>query len=112
MESCRGKFRDLKLLTVPALHIFSCINLVIDRYAELCKNNTNRYRLRRPHDLVLEIYNGKFAEKNPIYSGTRFFNRLPQDIKKLVSGDPNKIKNVVKKYLIEKELYTINEFLA
>lgn len=110
MESCRGLFRELQMLTTPSIYIFNCVKLALDKHNGEKIEVKCRYQLRNPYDLSLESYTGKFADKNPFYSGVRFYNRLPNELKRIPKSQRNVMK-IIKNYLIEKEYYSVKEFL-
>jgi hypothetical protein len=49
------------------------------------------------------------VQKGVLYSGSRFFNYLPQQIKNL-SGDLKSFKRKLKHFLIDHEFYKLDEF--
>lgn len=85
MEKGMSKFKHLNMLNVPAIHINSCISLVLEKYSEIKMRSLHRFLFRCQQDLL-----GKYAEKSPYYSGVRFFKRLPEEIKSLIDNK-NKI---------------------
>lgn len=90
MEKGMSKFKHLNMLNVPAIHINSCISLVLEKYSEIKMRSLHRFLFRCQQDLPLESFTGKYAEKSPYYSGVRFFKRLPEEIKSLIDNK-NKI---------------------
>ena len=108
LVSCRSLFKNLGVLTLPAIYILECICLV--------KNNRNRvdnfdhdYNTRaRKFNIRLPQHNTTLFSKHDIYVGSKLYNLLPLKIKQEASY--KKFKENLKNYLIDMEPYTIEEF--
>jgi hypothetical protein len=109
-ESCRGLFKELKILTLTSQYILSLLFFVVhnkDFFApnSVCHNFTTTYKndLHVPH-ASLTIY-----QREIFYSGIQIFNALPMTIKD-TSGDPKKFKVALKPYLLTHSFYKLDEF--
>ena len=108
MCTCRGSFRELKIMTVFALYIFECImflfkNRNIFSSASVHTYNTRNYNIMYPqHRLAI-------TEKSPYYMCVKLFNKLPLDMKSITNVKT--LKRKLKQVLINIEPYSINDFL-
>jgi hypothetical protein len=69
------------------------------------KNTRNKFNLYVPQIRLTKYQKGVY------FAGIKFFNHLPQKIKKL-SSDTNKFKRELKKFLLLGSFYSIEEFLS
>nr|CAI5846563.1 unnamed protein product [Callosobruchus analis] len=107
--SCRGKFRQLKLLTLTGIFIYEIGKYVFSNKAEFTVNkdhndyNTkNRNHLRIPHDRL------QITCSAPHSLGLKIYNQLPDVIKNLKTLCVFKQK--LRCFLVEKELYWLDEY--
>lgn len=108
-QSCRKVFKEINILTLPSLYIFKCLVFVhknMDRFSS--EQHSHSYNTRFKNQLQYPIHRLKLFENTPYYMGLKFYNKLPNCVKEL---NINKFKIVVKKLLINKEYYDVNEFL-
>lgn len=110
-DSCRGRFKEMNVLTVYALYIFECIIFLVknqhkfEKFENLHQNYDTRslnYNVP-PHRLAL-------TEGLPTNTCISFFNRLPARLK----GDKNNIqlfKKSLFSILLNVEPYSIKEFI-
>lgn len=109
-ESCRGKFRSARLLTVPALYISECL-LFNFKY----KERFEQYLPDHQHNTRMQVnYNYprhglSMFEKGPSYSSIKLFNKLPANIKCI--GTFRLFKREIHDLLVNLEPYSISEFL-
>lgn len=105
-DSCKGEFKNLKIMTSVALYIREVIlyadGEVLPRGEDLHKHNTrhaSRYNLPAHH---LTLY-----EKKPSYMGVKLHNLLPEELR---SRTGNGLKAELDKWLLNRPFYTIEEF--
>ena len=110
-ESCRGHFRDLKVLTLPSLYIFECIKLILKNIGKLkTQNEIHSHFTRGRHNLVLPCPSLELFKRDPNYVGMVCYNKLPENLKIICrNGKIAQFKSKLKNYLNERELYNINE---
>ncbi len=83
----------------------------------LCNNLTlykpnisyHKHDTRRKLDLHCELKNLSMVQKGVHYTSTKVFNALPSEIKTSVN-EPSKFKQVLKQFLLEKSIYTLDEY--
>lgn len=109
-DSCRQKFKSLKILTLSSLYIYSILNFVKLNFENFTQHSSNHdYDTRGNNNLQYDIHRLELYKMNPYYQGALFYNKLPDDIKKCCSIA--QFKSHLKHYLIENCFYTVNEFL-
>lgn len=112
MESCREHFKELKVLTVPALYIFKCVMLVSNtlHQVDVSRNgDTHDYHTRNRNDVRPEHHRLVSCDKSiPLLQGQRFVRRLPDTLQNLVGHVTFKTK--LKDFLTDNAFYTLSEF--
>jgi hypothetical protein len=109
--SCRGLFKELGILPLCSQYILSLAlfvaknreNFIIN--SDIHLHNTRFNTNLHPSSVRLNKY-----QKGTYSSGIKIYNRLPTGIKQL-SGDVNKFKLALKKFLLAGSFYSIEEFL-
>ena len=109
-ETCRDLFKHYGILTVASCYIFEVfkfftINESLLRRPEHFHDTRSRV-LFKQNKHSLSVY-----QNSAHFNGTYMFNSLPKSIRDL---KPNRKKflSIVKKYLLENVLYTVEEFIA
>lgn len=109
LESCREAFRQLGILTVVSLYICETICLTLthkpDQLGDRHSHNT-----RHASNYVLPTHHLTLFEKKPTYIGRKLFNHLPEDLKR--SRQDKNFKKQLKTWLLQRTVYTIEEFLS
>lgn len=108
LQSCKQAFQSLGILTVTALYIYEII-LYADTLNLPTNNDVHSYNTRHASRYVLPQHRTALYEKKPSYIGRKLRNQLPDNIRKL-SG--NKFKTALHDFLLERPVYTIEEFLT
>ena len=104
---CKELFINQEILTVVSLYIYRVI-LLLQRSENIPKNSDiHDHNTRQTLDMYNHWHRRKFSEKDPLNIGTKFFNKLPVELK-LMTG--NKFKTKLKHYLIHRPLYRVDEF--
>lgn len=104
-ESCKPYFKKLKLLTLPSIYIYESALLVkknLCNYETLISKRHNS-KLRQPYHRTVLYSNSTLVMRVIIY------NKIPQCFKDIDNIDIFKLK--LKKFLIDKTYYTIEEFI-
>lgn len=109
-ESCRGVFRNHKILTVYGLYLYECLVYLFKHKSDFLKNNTNSTYCTRTLDIYYPMHTLSLSEKNPSYMCIRVFNKLPYELKKI--SCLNIFKNRVRELLISLEPYSLSDYLS
>jgi exonuclease III len=106
---CKKIFQQHEILTVFSLYIQDVLILTFKNISSFNKTGDfHRFHTRQGSMLSFPIHRTSAFEKGPLYSGARFFNRLPGEIKAIRSLPP--YKRALKTWLISKAFYSIDEF--
>lgn len=108
-ESCREKFKELRLFTVFSLYIFHTI-IHIKTYPinNIRMENIHNYNTRNKNNFAIESHRTTLFTKQPSYAGKHFYNNIPQNIKNI--NDFKTFRNTLKEFLLDNPLYSIEEF--
>ena len=109
-DSAKEHFKKLQIFTVYGQYIFETI--LIARNQEMDTNLaqlTHQYNLRKKNEII-QPHKLKFFEKKPSYAGKKFLKYVPKNIKK--ENDLSKFKKLLKKYIINLAIYSLDEFSA
>lgn len=109
-ESCRPLYKQLQILTLPSQYIFSLLIFVV-KNKDLFLSNSEIHTINTCNNFNLHIPNTNLTlfQKGVLYSGCKIYNKLPPYIKSL-SNDLKRFKSSLKGYLMERTLYSIDEF--
>ena len=102
-------FSKNNLLTFYSIYILECLTLFVKNKHLFHTRNTNIYNLRNPGSLTIPRHNTTFFEKQTHYSSVILFNALPNQFK--TEPDIVKFRKKVKLFLINKEYYSVREYL-
>ena len=110
--SCRSFFKDLCLLTLPAIYIYETIMFLIQQpeYSPATNSTIHSHNTRRAGDFHVIAHNLDLFKKNPFYAGSILFNKLSRDIRTKKSNI-NIFRALLKDYLIQLCPYTVKEYL-
>ena len=109
-DSCQQLFKTLQILTVPSQYIYSLLIFVIkNRRLFLSNSEIHNINTRYNHNFHLISTNLTIAQKGVHYSGSKVFSHLPANIK-ILSHDLKCFKSVLKNFLTEHTLYSLEEF--
>lgn len=107
-QSCRGVFRTSRVMTVYGLYIFECLMFLFkyrDKFIQRCPHKYDTRTL----DIDYPIHRLKLTEKSPYYMCIKLYNKLPINVKRIVTM--KNFKKVVKGMIIQVEPYSIGEYL-
>jgi len=111
MTSCRGLFKELGILPLCSQHILSLALFVAKNREDFIINSEiHPYNTRFNSNLHPSSTRLTKYQKGTYSSGIKIYNCLPTRIKQL-SGDVNKFKLALKKFLLARSFYSIDEFL-
>jgi len=111
-DSCRQVYKQLQILTLPGQYVYSLL-MFVSRFRELFLSNSDihgrniRYNLNLHHPST----NLKLVQRGVLYSGVKFFNHLPINIK-LLFKDPMHFKIKLRSFLLEHSLYSLDEYFS
>lgn len=108
-DSVKHLFSSLGILTVYGMYIMETIltvRLANDKLPKL--GSSHNYITRNRNQIAVPNTNLKFARKNPLVAGIQFYNDLPVSI--LQTNSISIFKKKLKLYLINKALYSFEEF--
>lgn len=110
MESCKYVFIEKKILTVISLYIYESFMFVYDN-SELFRNCERHHTHDTRHKSVLlpEKCKYTYIQKNVHCNIIKIFNSFPIRLRELPK---NKIKMVLKQFLISRAFYSMQEFYA
>lgn len=107
MASCRQAFKEQNILTVVSLYVSEVICYSVSQnIARLGQIHT--YDTRNSINYALPVHHLSLSEKKPSYAGCKFFNILPDTLKR-TSGQKN-FKTRLKEWLLLQTFYSIEEF--
>ena len=110
-ESCRGLFKDLKILPFASQYILSLLQFVVLTRGYFAPNGVcHNFNTRQKNDLHLPHVSLTTYQRGVFYSGIIVFNALLLPIKD-ISGNPKMFK-VVKHYLLTHSFYNLDEFFS
>jgi hypothetical protein len=110
--SSRQLFKDLNILPIKSQCLFSILLFVTKNKDQfLSKSQVHKINTRQTSDLYVPTANLAVYQKSVYYSGIKIYNHLPRTIKEL-SGDKNKFKLALKRYLLHNSFYSLEEYFT
>ena len=111
LETCRGVFREKKILTVPSIFILKCIMHVHKNKNDFVTLNNNHFHNTR-HGNTLSIPSHKTTsfKHSPLHKCITIYNKLPNHIKNI--QNENKFRRVTKDFFIDNVYYSVNYYLC
>ena len=107
-DSCRSFFRKLNILTMPSCLILACLEYAHTQKKTITKNvDVHNYNTRHANDMVIPYHRINKSQTNIHYTSIKLYNALPEDVKLL---GKRQFKHHLKKYLIQKECYSMEEY--
>lgn len=108
-ESCRNYFKAEGILTLPAVYILAVVLYVHkNKYMFPLNGQHHQYHTRRRDDIRVPYHRLTATQKSLDFWGTKLYNSIPTEMKEL---QHQRFKIEVKKMLILKECYSLEEFL-
>lgn len=107
-ESCRPFFIKYKILTCPSLYVLETALFVKANPQLYLRQSALVKRSRRDDDIVIvPRANTALMRKGILCMAPKIYNKIPKNIRDLKY---ELFKKTLKKYLVEKCLYSLNEF--
>jgi len=108
--SCRRLFKELGILPLPSQYI-SLTLFVVKTWKYLCQIQTYIQKILEVNSTFLFLTQTRLTkcQKGVYFAGIKFFNHLPESIKKL-SYSTEKFKSELKKFLLLGSFYSFEEF--
>ena len=108
--SCRGLFKELGILPLCSQYILS-LALFVAKNMDDFKTNSDihPYNTQTNTNLHSSLARSTKYQKGTYFSGIKIYNRLPTRIQQL-SGDVNKFKLALKRFLLVGSFYSMEEF--
>jgi hypothetical protein len=108
--SCRDLFWQLEILPLKSQYIFSILLFVL-KNKNLFITNYDRHNVQTRHsdNLYLPTSSLTLYQNGVYYTGIKFFNNLPPELKELVQM-PKIVKNSLRRYLVLHCFYRLEEF--
>jgi len=108
--SCQHLFKELNILPNQSQYIYSIFLFVTKNKDQFLPNSqVHKINTRQTSDLYVPTANLAIYQKGVYYSGIKIYNHLPTAIKDL-SGDKNKFKLALKRYLLHNSFYSLEEY--
>lgn len=110
MTSCKPFFIKYNILTFPSIYILEAISFVLDnKDLFLDFRRSHQHNTRRKLNLRPPKINFSYLQKNVEYQIISIFNKIP--LYNRINDSDKKLKQKMKKYLISKAYYAIEEFM-
>ena len=109
-DSCRGVFKKLDFLTLPAIYIYECLCFMASHpdYFDLLKPRAEiRYRFRNAN-INYPIHATTAYESGCLYSAVKFYNCLPRSVKD--TFEKPTFKERLRLFLVSVECYNVSEY--
>ena len=108
--SCWHLFKELNILQIESQYTFSILLCVTKYKGEFLFNSqVHKINTRQASNLYLPTANLAVYQKGVYCSGIKIYNHLPTAIKDL-SGDKNKFKLALKRYLLHNSFFSLEEY--
>jgi len=108
--SCRQLFKELNILPIQFQCIFSILLFFTKNKDQFLFNSqVHKISTSQTSNLYLPAANLTIYKNGVYYSGIKIYNYLPTAIKDL-SGDKNKFKLALKRYLLHNSFYSLEEY--
>ena len=110
-DSCQAMFSKLGILTLYFQYIFSILMFVV-KHKDIFTFNVELHKINTRHKLDLHVPSGNLTtvQKWVYYSAITLLNSLPLRTKK-VAHNANKYKHELKKFLVKKLFYSVEQYM-
>lgn len=108
--TCRPIFKAYKVLTFPSLYIYECVKFILKNGSSFdIFENVHGHNTRNKAKFVLPPHRLSIFKKTVQYAGCSFMNHLPDYLEPFNGSSSGKLSRL-KKFLLEKSFYSLNEF--
>lgn len=109
--SCKNLFRDFNILTVTSLFIFEiCVYVFLNKLKFKRNFMVHNFNTRNKLDFYIPTCNLNLIKNSPNVLGPKLFNNLPVNLKN--NNSLLGFKKGLKKYLVSKSIYSLDEFFV
>ena len=108
-HTCRGLFRSSNVLTLTGIYVLE-LSLLARKMAPTWETGAkvHGYATRHNSEIRLDYHRTSAFESSPLYRAKMTYNKLPPELRAVVSL--HVFKHKLKAWLCEKEFYSLNEF--
>jgi hypothetical protein len=108
-ESCRLKFKELRILTVISLYVLEVLCYMKKYRGNISENSViHDHNTRRKTDLHIQSCRTSLFQKSMINIGIKLINYLPAELKQLRNFQ--QFRKKLKSFLLNKPLYSLKEY--
>ncbi len=108
-DSSKNAFKTLNILTLPSMYIYETIIYCISKCHVIQGREIHSHETRQAYLFRINQHRSKIYSKLPSQAGVTLYNKLPTELKKFDNFKSFKTK--LKKYLLSKTFYSVDEFL-
>jgi hypothetical protein len=105
--SCKPYLKKLKIMTLPIYEILLYVKMFVSKFKTNSMFHSHDTRIKS--DLFITSHNTKLFEQSTAYNGVLVYNKLPSEIKSVMSII--KFKKILRNFLLEKS-YSVEEFMT
>jgi hypothetical protein len=110
MDSCRGFYKEMKILPLYSQYIYSLLLYMMNnKHLFMDNSKVHNYNTRSSNDLHLPTASLTRYQRGAYYSGVKIYNQLPAYIKN-VDNDTRVFKKTLKRFLLFNSFYLIEEY--
>lgn len=108
-ESLKDKFKEIGIMTLYCQYIYENL-LYVHKNIDQFKKNSDIHDINTRNKDKLAIPSTRLCKVNKSFKGIsiKLYNKLPSSIKEMST---NKFKNVVKRNLLSKAYYCVNDYI-
>lgn len=107
-EHCKPIFHEFRILTVFSLYILQCLLYIQSNKDKLVlRSDVHSYRTRLSNNIDVPRSRLHLSDQNPCISGSKFWNKLPIEVRELNSM---LFRKTVQTFLMKNSFYSTSEF--
>ena len=108
-DSCRGKFRQLNILTVTGVFLYEICKYIFQSWERFPSNTDfHEHYTRKKDDFHTVKCRLNISKHSPHHLGLSLFNKLPCSLRSL--NNFKSFKRQLKCFLVQNEFYSLNEY--
>jgi len=106
-QECQQAFVELRILTLPCLYVYRCLQNVKKNIANYTNNSgLYEYNMRRENDIYINQSRIEKCRTATNFWGPKMYNLLHKSIRDLPT---QKFRKRIQDYLVEKAFYSVGE---
>lgn len=110
-DSCKNHFKRLKILTVPSLYIYHIIIFGLKNINYMTNQDIHTHDTRHKEDIHSIFHRTNKLKNSPYMAAIKLINKLPRQLHYMLKNKKfSYFKMHLKKYLIDKALYSVEEY--